>query len=72
MKLTKEQRQILTDAIVEDFINSINDDSSFKRHFIDDILVNGRIGFRDYSDEELARTAYDLDLIDALEEAEVR
>ena len=65
MCLTTEQREALTDAVIEGwrdrFLPNID-------QIIDDILFHGRVGFSDYSDVELVDLAEEGGLHDRLVE----
>jgi hypothetical protein len=60
--LTSEQREALTDALVEDWKESIVGDFRHLDGVLDDILVHGRIGYADFTDAELLKAAGDAEL----------
>lgn len=54
--LLPEQREALIDALIDNRLDFIITDR-LGCVYLDDILVNGRRGFADYSDEELVESA---------------
>ena len=71
MKLTEEQRQTLIDALIEDMVLSIGEDWKFREAFLRETLEFGRVGYQEYTDQELLIACNDADLGEALEEAGV-
>lgn len=71
MKLTEEQREILMNALVEDWIESFVNNFKHFDNFVREMLFEGRIGVIDYSDKELIEACLEADLENALEEAGV-
>ena len=66
MKLTEEQRQILIDALVENLIEVLDEDQSAKNCFLHETLWFGRVGFDDYTDNELIADCVENELDEAL------
>lgn len=66
MKLTEEQRQILIDALVENLIEVLDKDQSTKNCFLHATLLFGRVGFDDYTDNELIADCVENELDEAL------
>ena len=71
MKLTEEQRQTLIDALIEDMVLSIGEDWKFREAFLRETLEFGRVGYQEYTDQELLIACNDANLGEALEEAGV-
>ena len=66
MKLTEEQRQILIDALVENLVEILDEDPSTKNRFLHEMLWFGRVGFDDYTDNELIADCVENELDEAL------
>ena len=72
MKLTEEQRQILIDALTYDMIDSIISDKQFANDILYESFAYGRIGYNNYSDDELIIACEESRLEFALKEAGVK
>lgn len=72
MDLTLEQRRVLIDALIEDWLSYIRNTFSDGEDFVADMLFNGRVGYSDYSNEELINACYGAELFIALEAAGVK
>ncbi len=66
MKLIEEQRQILIDALVKNLIEVLDEDQSAKNCFLHETLWFGRVGFDDYTDNELIADCVENELDEAL------
>ena len=71
MNLTEEQRQTLIDALIEDMVLSISEDWKFRDAFLRETLEFGRVGYQEYTDQELLTACNDANLGEVLEEAGV-
>lgn len=71
MKLTEQQREILENALVEDWINTFHQDFRAVYSILEEVLLEGRIGFSNYIDDELIAACLEADLENALKEAGV-
>lgn len=66
MKLTEEQREILIEALIDDWMEALQDSRDMKS-FLYEIFRYGRDGYEDFEDEALVKMCEDADLEDALE-----
>ena len=66
MNLLPEQREALIDALIENWPGHSDPNA------IDTILLFGRVGFADYSDDELVTTAMEWDLTERLAELGIK
>lgn len=71
MKLTEQQREILESALVKDWIEVLHQDFRVVYSILEEVLLEGRIGFSNYTDDELIVACREAYLEDALEEAGV-
>ncbi|MFA5388040.1 MAG: hypothetical protein WC322_06695 [Candidatus Paceibacterota bacterium] len=74
MKLNAEQRNILIDALVQDWKDTCMNDPAARDAFFEETLMYGRVGYHDHPDWELVDLCEDADLFtpeldDALAEA---
>ena len=67
--MTPEQREALIEALVVDWRDAFYGGLD---NILDDILVHGRIGYADFTDEELVDAARVQGLFDQLEQLGIR